>query len=212
MGKQVVSEEKVKQTRPLVIEDMPSKDNDLITYGQSKITLFGSSTYISSPNPTVVVVTGLLQTFSTAQSNVKLRTIGLASVRDVAKLPLESALHCWAAQVQWTADQNPAQAVAIIEAHGYRTQKVYVSNKKQFEAKHDVSGAVLLIIKSHGKNTYYERQISTDGHTWTDIKGDMLCRYLHTGLTPGTAYYFRYRDTRGGEKTDWSQYIYFMAI
>ncbi|MEI8201384.1 MAG: fibronectin type III domain-containing protein [Bacteroidota bacterium] len=212
MGKQVVSEEKVKPTRPLVIEEMPSKDNDLITYAHGKINLFTSSTWITSPIPTILVVTGLLGTYSTAQSKVSQRTIGLASERDLAKLPVESALHCWAALVQWTADQNPLQAIAIIEAHGYRTQKVYVSSKKDFEARHDVSGTVNLIIKSKGPHTYYERQMSTDGHTWTEIEGTMHCKYLLKGLTPGTAYYFRYRATTGAGKSDWSQYIYFMAI
>ena len=170
-----------------LVEDMPLKNNDkLLSYANTKIIFFTNGTYITNLVPTMAIVTGHVSNFSKSQAKVKQRTVGLADDRDVDKRFVVIDLHCWAALVQYTAEQDPVNALTIIKSYGYRAKQMPANYKKDFEVRHGkLSGTATMLIKSAGRNTYYERQMSTDGHAWTDMEGTMYCKYDIKSLTPG---------------------------
>jgi phosphodiesterase/alkaline phosphatase D-like protein len=70
-----------------------------------------------------------------------------------------------------------------------------------------VSGDAKLVAKAVASRASYEWQYSTDQKTWTDAPTTLQSKTDVVGLTPGTAYFFRFRGTTKAGVGDWSQVV-----
>ena len=135
---------------------------------------------------------------------------GTAAARNLKQKTVEDDLVALAGVVRGVANQNPAQAAAIIESAAMALKKIAQRQAAFFEAILGLnSGTVILRVKSAGTRAAYEWQWSVDGKNWVSLPVTTGAKTTVEGLTAGTTYQFRFRTTVKKVTSDWSQPLSF---
>jgi beta-xylosidase len=107
---------------------------------------------------------------------------------------------------------NPSNAAAMIEGAGMTLRTVTPHDKALLAIKQGpASGTVVVTAKAAGRRASYNWQYSTDQKTWTVVPPTLQAKTHVSGLTAGTAYYFRVQPLLRTGAQDWSGVVSFMV-
>jgi hypothetical protein len=204
----------IKKYRAIAVMDEPRKIADKVLLPNKIITCVTGNAWIPTPIPSIADVTTHAEKVVEKQNIVFTGLIGAAAARNVAYDLVKLDLNCWKAQVQMIADNNPLNAITIIESCGFKVKHVPEKTKKPLEAKNgDAPNTAKLIAKALGLKVSYEWQQSTDGTTWTNLpKSTTVANITATGIKSATLYYFRFRGNTSKVEGNWSDPIAFIRL
>jgi hypothetical protein len=193
----------------IVAGKIPTASGPLTVYSRGLIAGLTGNLHISSPQPPIVTLTGLLTASEAAETATISRTKGTVGTRNAARTALRSALKTEVATIQAAADADPDNAEAIITSTSLTTRKVPVRVKAPFAVKSGaVSGAAILEVRSAGSHASYDWQMSVDGgKTWTEIPSTTKAKTSVSALPVATTVQFRFRSLTPKGQSDWSQPI-----
>jgi hypothetical protein len=178
---------------------------DLSKQGRTIIVSMTNNPHFSSPNPTLVTLSGALDNLDAAETATRQRTAGAAQARNLKLTLVKNLLLQLKAYVQQIADATPDQAEAIITSAGMSVRKSKPRQKQANDAKQDVSGTVFLTAIVAALASSYEWQMSVDAKNWTNLPTTSKSKTGVTGLTAGQVYFFRNRPVLRKGNADWSQ-------
>jgi hypothetical protein len=181
----------------------------LIVYGRHVVQCMTNNPSFPSPNPALATVSKDLDDLETSEANVHARTKGAAAVREVKRKTVVEDLTSLKQYAQTTANQNPENAIAIIESAGMSLKKASAHHKPALQALMGLlAGEVLLRARAAGRSAAYEWQYSADGgKTWVALPLTNGAKTSVQGLSVGTTYLFRFRATVKNTIGDWSQNV-----
>jgi hypothetical protein len=202
-----------KNMRAIAVMDEPRTIAEKVLFPRKFITALTGNVWITTPVPALDEASAHADTLDEKQAIVTTRVIGAAAERDTAYATVKLDICCWKAQVQLAADNNPKNAIAIIESCGFKVKHVPLREKKPLEARiGDAPNTAKLIAKALGRKVSYEWQISTDGIVWTNLPKTTTVAYtMAEGLKSSTLYFFRYRGNTRTEGS-WSDPIAFIRL
>jgi hypothetical protein len=159
------------------------------------VTKMTGNVHFPTPTPTLAAVSAAITLASDALATAQTKAKGTASPMHAAVKALEILLKQLLAYVETTANADEANGVAIIESAGMSVRKTATRKPKVFTAVNIPlsPGSVLLNTKSVPRSVYHY-QMTTDpntGSSWVTISINQVVKYIKTGLTSGTKYYFR---------------------
>jgi hypothetical protein len=188
----------------LLWPDQPAK---VVALVNAIITAMTNNPYFPNPNPPLSVLTASLAAFVKAMGIAKTKAVGSKEARDTAELKLKTDVQHLMDFAQAVVDANTAQAAVMIASSGFQQKKVGKYNKPDVSIEWgDVSGSVVMTVRSEGDHVTYFFQFSTNQKDWTAMTPTHYATITAHGLTPGVTYYFRYQTlTTGPELNDWSQ-------
>jgi len=203
-----------KNTRAIAVMDEPKKIADKVLFPKKFILAMTTNTWSITAVPTVLIVTGHSETLDTKETVVSTRVIGSASDRDVAYNVVKLDLFCWKAQVQMKADQDPTNAITIIESYGFRVKHVPKRQKPPLSVKKGTApNSAILKALAVGRKASYDWEWSGDGQAWTRFgKSTPVANTSMTDIRPNTLYYFRYRGNTTKEEGSWSDPVAFVRL
>ena len=126
--------------------------------------------------------------------------------RNAALEKVKADLRSLRNDVQEAADDDPANAEAIIASSGMSAKFRGHHGKQQNTANNGVEqGSVDLIAEGAGA---HEWRISIDEINWTLLPSSWTTKTTVTNLTPGTVYYFQNRRMLpNNQKSEWCQSV-----
>ncbi len=203
--------------REVAVLNIPHQISKLISLVKGIVLAMTGNANFPTPYPANVpalaTVTADINALDSTESVALTKVIGSVETRDAKKEILLKDLHALLAYVQGIADNNPANAVAIIKSAGMDVKQPVSRTKSDFDVSYgDVSGSALLVAKVAAKRASYEWQMSADGKTWNNLPVTLICKTTVTGLVPGTTYYFRFKAVTTDGEGDWSQFVSIVAI
>jgi hypothetical protein len=175
--------------------NLPKTIPALIVFGRHVVQVMSGNPWFPAPLPALAAVTSDLDALEQAEAQAQNRAKGSAAARDLKKKVVLDDLSGLKAHVQAIANQNSAQAEAIIESSGMFTKR---PSTRQFPALSaelgDEPGQALVRAKSAGKGVAYEWQLSSDeGASWAALGTTTVAHTTAVGLSAGTTYSFRFR-------------------
>ena len=195
--------------RSIVVLKLSNKKKSVIAYAQNVAAAMTNNAHFPSPTPSLATFQTDIAALSAAEAAVLSRTKGAVEARNAKLLVVVGDLVNLKNYVQTTvATATAADAESTIQSAGMSVRKTTPHDKPALEAKQgSVTGTVNLIAKAAGKSAAYSWQYSTDQKTWTSVPQTLRSKAGVSGLTAGTAYYFRVQPlTRTGTE-DWSQMV-----
>ena len=198
--------------RIIAVLKLPNSISALILVIRSIIKAMTGNIWFTTITPPLNTVTTDTDTLESSHAIALNRAKGAASSRDDKKATVLKDAHALLAYVQGIADNNPANAEAIILSAGMNVRAKGGRKIIDFKALHgEVSGTVNIIAKAAENNASYEWQQSTDGTNWTMLPVTRKVKTSVSNLIPGTTYYFRYRPVLRKGEGEWSQIIKIIA-
>jgi hypothetical protein len=197
----------VSMHRPMVKLDRPKSAPAFIIYAQYVVDRMTGNTWFPDPVPALDKVQGCIDVLHDAETDALDLTKGKKQVRNAALRRLVSHMDLLKAFVQFVADENPAEAVAIIESAGLSVKGRSYPVKEPFSARPwRVSGSVLLMVVAAAKVAGYHWQVSDDaGQTWKTLETTLQAKTVVPRLVPQKTYWFRYRTVVRRGPRDWSE-------
>jgi hypothetical protein len=187
---------------------LPRRVKNIGAYVQSIVAAMTGNPSFPNPTPSLATVQADLDAFNAAEATALTRAKGAAEARDAKLLVLHNDLLHLMGYVQGVASASPASADAIIQSAGMAVRKVTLHTKGPITVKlGTVSGSVKLSAKSVAPRACYEWQYSIDQKTWTEVPPTLKAKADIVGLTPATAYFFRFRGVTKLGTGDWSQVV-----
>jgi hypothetical protein len=160
-----------------------------------------------SPTPSLADVSNKVTTLQAAYSVALTRVKGSSASMHLELDALRVLLKGLAAYVETVANTDPATAVKTVEAAGMNVRKHTARVSKGFVVvMGSLSGTVKLNTKA-GRQSAYIYQMCTDPSNpanWVTIYTGTVVKFVKTGLTVGTRYYFRVAVCTKGVQADWS--------
>jgi hypothetical protein len=152
------------------------------------------NTNFPSPLPALATITTQLGKLVAAQNLVQTRVSGSASAMHAEAKALEILLKQLTSYVETIANNDPPNAIVLIESAGLKIKQYTPRGAKVFSAKSGKTpGTVLLNTKAAARSSYlYE--MTTDPNTatsWAQIAISQTVKFTQIGLTSGIRYYFR---------------------
>ncbi len=170
--------------------------------------------HFPTPTPTLTAVTAQIAVLDADITTALTKAKGTASPMHVATQALESQLRMLAGYVQNIANADQENGVSIIQSAGMDVRKPAARTPKTFSAKVEkVPGEVLLNTKAVPRSSYIY-QMTTDPTLvsgWSTMAISNTAKYLKTGLTSGTKYFFRVAIITKSLQGDWSPVISVVA-
>lgn len=172
----------------------PENAGALVILATAIIKRMDGNPYFAQPVPSLAMVKAAIGALQKAETVSQSRRRGTKQARDEARAKLSSLLTRLKAYVQGIADDDPDNAVSIIESAGMSVQPKGVKAKPLFEARHgSLQGTVLLAVKAAAKEAAYHWQMSEDGRvTWIDLPTTLQAKTKVNHLVRGHTYWFRY--------------------
>jgi hypothetical protein len=196
----------VSMKRVLVGLHQPANAAALVVYASSIIERMTNNRWFSEPVPSLARVRSATKALDDAETKALTLARGLKEKRNRARAALVSLLKQLKAYVETVANDNPDNAVSVIESSGMHVVTPTHPVKAPFAVRHGkVSGQVRLDLKADHKGSSYNWQMSTDGgETWIDLPKTAQAHTLVSGLVPGKTYWFRARILTRRGLGDWT--------
>jgi hypothetical protein len=164
--------------------------------------------FFPNPNPVLTDISANATALEAAYAVSQTRVKGSAEKRDVEVRALHLKLKSLAIYVEGIANTNPDLADAVIASAGMQEKRPNSKGAHVFSVKLGAKpGEVLLRTKGLKRGSYiYE--MSTDPNlapaNWIVIYQGLTMKFLKTGLTSGTRYFFRYSTIDKNGQSAWS--------
>jgi hypothetical protein len=199
--------------RTLVALKRPSEVPALVSLTHAIVKSMTGNSSFPSPSPSLAKVAAALADLEAAEVARLTRARGTAAVRNEKRATLVSLLVRLKAHVQGVADDDPENAVSIIESAGMSVKKPTALPKPPFTVKPGpVSGSVLLVVRAVAREASYEWAWSPDqGKTWNPVPRTLQAKTPIKGLPAETTCWFRYRTVTRRERTNWSEPVAFLV-
>jgi hypothetical protein len=184
--------------------------SQLIQNSRQYVTHMTGNPYFPTPTPalaTVSAATDLLESdYAVSQTRVR----GSASVMRDQEKKLIVLLKALASHVELIANGNPPPGINVIPSAGMIEKKPSIHKPKTFTAVNGpMKGEVILNTKGL-KGAAYVYQMNTDPNNlagWQTIYMGTKVKFIKTGLTSGTHYFFRTALSSKGVQGDWSNFL-----
>jgi len=178
------------------------------------VTKMSGNSNFPTPAPALASITALINTAKQAISTASTKNKGTAAPMHEAIQALEAEMKGLVGYVETIANANQANGTSIIQSSGMDVKKPASRKPKTFSVKAENSpGAVLLNTKAVSRSSY-NYQVTTDSTLasgWTTIAISNTAKYLKTGLTSGTRYFFRVAIVTKNVQGDWSPVLNVVA-
>jgi hypothetical protein len=164
----------------------------------------------ATPNPTLAAISAQLTKLEASYLLSQSRAKGTVSQMRTDLKTLVILLKALAAYVEGIANADPDNAVTIIQSAGMVVKKTPNRAPKTFTAVVGKSpGSALLNTKAVSRSTYlYEMTTDpTNAASWVQIAANLTVKFIKTGLTSGTRYYFRVAVVTKGIQGAWSHVL-----
>jgi hypothetical protein len=149
--------------KPIATLPIPRGVSNLITLAHTIVNKMTGNPYFPSPSPSMATVLADIVALEGAEAYAQTKAKGAVEARDVKLRALRDRLHYVKANVQATADADPANAEAIITSVSYSVRKAKARTKQDLVVKMGTaSGLVKLMAKSAGARAAYDWQWSLD--------------------------------------------------
>ncbi len=203
-----------KNTRPVVVMDIPTRIADKVLYTPKIITAFTGNPWLGTPSPTILVVQGHQDTLVDKQAIASTRVIGSAADRDVAWNVILLDLYAWKAYVQLIADGDLVNAITIILSAGFQVRHAPLNEKRILAVKAGTApNSAILIAKAVAKRASYDWEWSLDGQVWTRFGSSTpIAKTVMTGMKPATIHFFRYRGNTTKQEGSWCDPVAFIRL
>jgi hypothetical protein len=195
---------------PIVTAAFEKSYPKLISQGYTILSSMGASLalYTTAPSPTLASILTLLQALETQQAITAGKAKGTAELRNLKAKAYKSAVKLLVAWIQSQCDANPAEAMAMITASGFKAKAVGKHDKPVFEAKlGKATTEVTLWAKAGPKGCFYDWRYSLDGKTWISVQSTNDANTMIPGLPVLATVSFQYRYTHKNTPTAWSQIV-----
>jgi hypothetical protein len=200
-----------RKRRAQVALELPKQVPALLHAVEAIVQAMTGNPFFPSPTPSLATITAALADLRDAQVTTLTKTRATFPARDEKLVPLESLMKRLKAYVQGVADDDPDNAVAIIESAGMHVWVAGPGAKPPFRVKAGPRvGTVLLVVRAVAKEAGYEWQWSADGgESWSPAPPTLQAKTVLTGLPSGVMCLFRYRATPRSGTTEWSEPVAF---
>ncbi len=163
--------------------------------------------HFPTPVPTLASISAAITLASNALALAQTKAKGTSSPMHAAVKTLVGLLKQLLAYVEAIANSDEPNGIAIIESAGMSVRKPATRKPKVFTAvTGPTPGSVLLNTKAQPRSVYIY-QMTTDPTTltsWVTISTSQVVKYLKTGLTSNTKYYFRVAVVTKSVEAPWS--------
>jgi hypothetical protein len=192
--------------RTLVVLKRPTQVPVLLRFTQLIISKMKGNPRFPSPSPSLAKVAAAMAALEEAEVATQSKTRGLVAARNAKHATLVSLLERLKGYVQSVADDDPDNAVSIIESSGMSVKAPTAAAKPPLVAKPGkVKGAVRLAARAVAKEASYEWAWSSDrGETWHEEPKTLQAKTAITGLPSEVTCLFRFRARTRRKLTDWS--------
>jgi hypothetical protein len=193
--------------RTLVVLKRPTQVPALLRFTQLIIAKMTGNPRFPSPSPSLAKVTAALADLEDAEVATQSKTRGLVAARNAKLSTLVSLLERLRGYVQSVADDDPDNAVSIIESAGMSVKAPTAAAKPPLYAKPGkVKGSARLVARAVAKEASYEWAWSSDGgKTWDEAPKTLQAKTVITGLPSEVTSLFRFRARTRRKLTDWSE-------
>jgi len=188
--------------------DLPKSVDKLIVRATEIVAAVTVSTWITTPSPTMLVVTTAISNLTAKQNLAKQRTIGAVANRNTARTALVDLLRSLKFNIQTLCIADPINAEAIALSALMYIKKQPIKQKSKMKVKQLNSKNIELTGSIKGKTKSHDWGISTDPsdpNSWLvmPVAGTTKGKTEINGLTPGVHYYFRHRCLLSSGYTDY---------
>lgn len=183
----------------------------LILFVRLVIQKLTNNNWFPNPDPPIAQLTKDVDDLEKAEATARDGGKGTVAARDLALDVVVEDLTLLKGYIRKVCNENPGQVDLIIDSSGFSRKKLGKHDKPELAAKLGPAPATIrLDAKARQKGSLYEWQWSSDGgRTWVTLGTTDVANATLTGVTAGTTYSFRFRSTRKGAVSDWSQTVTF---
>ena len=199
---------KVTNKNPRVVLKLPTRNGDLIVFGQKVHDQMAANVKsLPTPNPVLTVLQGQIDDLTTKEALAKTRAAGAVEDRDNAKLVLRASLQSEKAYVESLCIADPTNAASLAQDAGMGLRAPSTPSKPPLAVKAGaVSGTVTLVAKATKGAKGNHWQYSLDGgKTWTDLPPTTKAKTALANLTPGTTVTVRQSALTKAGLQNWSE-------
>jgi hypothetical protein len=193
---------------PKIALKLPKTPKQLLYYAKGVLAGLAAHPEIRVEPALVRQLTKEVAALEKREAAVLRRTAGRVAARNAQAEVVRSTLRHVASQVAALAFADPENARAFIVASGFFVRTIGRHAVLELEVKNGrVTGSVVLVAKSLGRNVMYCFQYSLDQKRWLDLPPRNLCKQGLSGLQPGLLYYFRFRPYTADGRGNFSQIV-----
>jgi hypothetical protein len=167
-----------------------------------------------NPRPTLATIAAQATALELAYGEAMTRARGSSDRMHAVRKTLSLSLHMLATQVRAIANVNPDNAAFIIQSAGMNMSKAISHTVADFDVRLGRNPQTIRISNKALKNAIYVYQMTTDPKNqtgWSTIYTGMIAKFIQTGLSSGTRYYFRYAVILKGVQGSWSPVLSLMV-
>ena len=172
--------------------DMPESNADKGVRATFISTTAAGSSRVAIPTPVITALNGKIGAFNTATP----------ATRATAERTMVNALKSLMRTFQTAADDDPANAVAILNSGGFGIKILGGGTQQAFKVKNSpTSGTVILVAAGGGNNTCHVWKYSLDGVVWTWIMPTIAAKATIENLPTGKFAFFTHElvNKNGGQ-------------
>ncbi|MEI6816717.1 MAG: hypothetical protein WCL14_08925 [Bacteroidota bacterium] len=177
-------------------------------WARAIINACSGNAYIVILPATITAYLALLAAFVTAQTNMKLRTVGLKPIRDNAWKLVMNALNALMAVAQANGNTNPATAITIIQSGLFTVKMVSGAKPTIYKVTNtNTSGTMKMVAPGAPRIAFHIWEKSVDGVAWVPVGNSHKSRMSYPGFIPVSKVWVRHRIDNNGVLSAW-QYFY----
>jgi hypothetical protein len=197
--------------RNVIALNLPLVVAKLILFVRLVIQKMTNNTWFPNPVPTLAQISKDVDDLETAEAKARDGGKGTRAARDLAVDVVVEDMVLLGGYIRKVCNDNPGQTDLIIDSSGFSRRKFTKRDKAELAAQLGSAPATIrLDAKARARGSLYEWQWSSDGgRTWVTLGITDGANTTFTGVTAGTTYSFRFRTTRKGAVSDWSQTVTF---
>jgi hypothetical protein len=181
---------------------------DKVAYAKLVAKSMRDNDYFPDPIPAQDDLDAHIKAAEAAQVAALTGELGKAAALRAALSALRGDLERLQLIVQHAANAHPTDGPAVVTTAGMSLKKNRGPSKADFAVKQRPRpGTVILVARAIARKAAYYWQYSLDGVRWRSAEMTFESQTTHSGLTPATLYYFRFRTKKGKVLGDWSQVL-----
>lgn len=185
-----------------------------IELGRFIVTSMTGNPNFTTPSPTLASITTNVNALETAYIAARGGGPDETSAMHARELTLEFSLNALVCYVQPIANANPANAETIILSAGMQVKKSPSPRPNGFRAAYNGNPGEVLLRTDYEKGCSFIWQRSLTPYveeSWVTMHVGTQSKFVATGLTRGTLYYFRVAKANKHGQNPWSLVVYIFA-
>ena len=186
-----------------------------ITMTRFIVTSMTGNTNFTTPSPALASITANVNALETAHIAAQGGGIDNTAFMHVKEATLDLSLKLLGAYVEGIANTSPSNAEAIVLSAGMNLKAKGKKPPRDFDVKVTGNPGEIKLVRQGIRRGSYEFQMTTDPITeasWQKIYTGTVSRYVKSGLTSGTRYYFRATSIDKNGQSPWSVVKHMIAL